>query len=338
MRLHYYVHGRGRGHASRARDVIPELARHAVEVEVFGGGDAADLLADHPRWRSRARVRPGPLSVPTLSARTLRDVATFRRQMPHVVVSDGDQPSLLAARLLGIPSVAVGHDLALTACELPIGVNGWWRLQQTVNALPALVADRLVAVHFLPVRAARANVAVARPDCSELAGVEAPDDRVLCYFRDGNGARVVRLLVAAGARVAWFGPDARAAPGVLAFPFTARAFRTALLRCRAVVASAGSNLLAECVALNKPLLALHRAHDSEQALNAELAERAAVAQRAQLDRLRADDIERFLARVREGGFAHVDLRAALPPVSQVVAEVVLELLRERYPHAALSCA
>lgn len=338
MLIHYYVHGRGRGHASRARDILRALARHGIEVELFGGGDAADLLAGHPRWRTRAGVRPGPLSVPTLGAHALRDVVTFRRRRPHLVVSDGDQPSLLAARLLGIPSVAVGHDLALTACELPAGVNGWWRLQQAINVLPVFAADRWVAVHFLPVRAARAHVSVARPDCAELAVAEDPDDRVLCYFRDGNGARVVQLLVAAGARVAWFGAGARPSRDVQALPFDAQAFRAALPRARAVVASAGSNLLAECVALDKPLLALHRARDSEQALNGELAERAGVAQRARLDRLRADDVERFLTRVREGGFARVDLRSALAPVSEVVANVVLELLRERYPSAAVSCA
>ena len=324
--------------------MLAAFSRRGIEVELFGGGDAADLLAGHPRWKPRSSLRPGVFSVPTLACHTLRDVAALRRARPHLVLSDGDQPALCAARLLGIPSVAVGHDLALTACELPARMNPVWRWHQRVNAWPAYVADRLVAVHFLPARALRPNVVVARPDCVD-AGASAsrtrgglPAEFVLCYFRDANGARVVQLLAAAGVRVVWFGREARAAPGVWAYPFADDAFRAALRCCAAVIASSGSNLLAECVALHKPMLALHHGRDYEQALNAELAERADVAQRAKFEAVSARDVEHFLTRVRAQSFAQVELASALPPVSDVVVRSVLDLMRERYAHAAASCA
>ena len=331
VEVHYYVHGRGRGHASRARDVTRALTERGVGFELFGGGDAADLLGRHPRWHGRAPLQPGVFAVPRLLGRTLHDARALGRRRPDAVISDGDQPALCAARLLGVPSLAIGHDLALTLCDLPRAIRWDRRWHQRLNALPMRLAERWVAVHFLPLSAARPNLIVARPDCTEAAldpdaAPALPPDFVLCYFRDGDGEPVVRQLRAAGQRVVWFGPEASAAEGVSAFALNTPAFRHALVRCSAVVASAGSNLLAECVTFGKPMFALYRARDSEQAINAQLAEAAGVAASATLERLNQPQLTHFLGRVRSGDFARHDLKAALPPVSVAVAGALLELL------------
>ena len=307
------------------------LTERGIAFELFGGADAADLLSQQPRWHARESLRPGLFAVPSLALRTLHDATVLRRRRPEAVISDGDQPALCAARLSGIPTLAIGHDLALTLCELPRGIRRDRRWHQRLNALPMRLAERWIAVHFLPLTAARPHLVVARPDCSAArldpsAAPALPDEFVLCYFRDGNGEQAVQQLRAAGTRVVWFGPQARAADGVSAFAPNTPAFRHALARSSAVVASAGSNLLAECVTFAKPMLALYRAGDHEQAINAQLAEAAGVAVGAGLETLNAARVADFLARVRARDFTRYDLEAALPPVSAAVVGTLLELL------------
>ncbi len=110
-KIGYYVHGRGRGHASRALAIARTLREGGHELRIYGGGQAAELLGGLPEHRP---VRPidrglgGVLEVPRRVAKDLVEQARFR---PDAIVSDGDVPSLLAARALGIPAVALGHDL-----------------------------------------------------------------------------------------------------------------------------------------------------------------------------------------------------------------------------------
>ncbi|MCA9662191.1 MAG: glycosyltransferase, partial [Myxococcales bacterium] len=112
--------------------------------------------------------------------------------------------------------------------------------------------------------------------------------------------------------------------------FDRQAFRAALRRCAAVIATAGSNLLAECVLLNKPILALHARGDHEQRLNGLLAADAGVAEAATIgDPALAEGVRRFLDRVERGGFSRVELAAALPPVSTATATLAEALLDRR---------
>jgi UDP:flavonoid glycosyltransferase YjiC (YdhE family) len=124
-----------------------------------------------------------------------------------------------------------------------------------------------------------------------------------------------------------FGRIAGAPEGVEVAGFGRQAFRAALGRCSAVIATAGSNLLAECVLLKKPILALHARGDHEQRLNGLLAADAGVAEAATIgDSALPAAVRRFLDRVARGGFSTVDLAAALPPVSTATAELAEALL------------
>lgn len=125
MRIAYGVMGYGRGHASRARAVLPALsAEHAVTV--FAGGDAHDMLArDFPTVRiptlGYVYGRGGHASFPATIARnarlttelllggeTLRAVMReFRAQAIDLVISDSEAWTHQAARRLastGAPS------------------------------------------------------------------------------------------------------------------------------------------------------------------------------------------------------------------------------------------
>jgi hypothetical protein len=253
-----------------------------------------------------------------------------------MVISDGDHAALLASRAASIPSVAVGHDLVFCGRVRLPPLPGAALQFQRLSSAPLRAARRWVAVHFLPAVSLDPALQLARPETLDAATLDAatsnlaelatdPSDEVLCYFRDRNGKGVVDLLRAAGCRVIWFGAEASASDGIEALPIGERPFRRAFSRARAVIGSAGSNLLAECVMAGKPVLALYRDKDSEQRLNATLIEQAGVGMGACLDHLDSKTVTRFIERCRREDFARIDLRSALPPVSVAVRRALVDL-------------
>ena len=76
---------------------------------------------------------------------------------------------------------------------------------------------------------------------------------------------LLRRALPAGLELEVFGEEPH--PGVDVRPVQRAAFLAALGRCRAVVASAGSQLISECVALGRPLFAVFDPAHDEQRLN-----------------------------------------------------------------------
>lgn len=316
----YYIHGHGRGHASRAVAVLERLRARGCQVRVFAGGEAEAMLEEP--FIHRAPVMPGPSVLVRLPWRIAQDVRRYSRDRPDLIVSDGDQGAIGAGRGRGIPTIAVGHGLIFAGCRLPTGLPRRSIAHQLGNTLiPTTLARHRVAVHFLPAEPRGDNVRVARPDLpSALLGRPSDDGFVLAYFSFGKGERVVSALRAAGAEVVAYG----AGEGVRAFDRAG--FRADLLRCRAVASSAGSNVLAECVALQKPVLALFEPSHHEQTLNAVLIEKAEVGLAASFDDFRMPEgaavAARFVARASAKDFWRVPLLEALPPVSDVVDALI----------------
>ncbi len=325
-RVSLVVHGRGRGHASRALACARALVGAGHALRVWGGGDAEHVLSDMSEYSPLPIVRPG-LAAPLGWVRRLAgDPGRFDEQ-PECVVSDGDQPSLVLARRRRVPSAAIDHGLALTHARLPIRAPTLLRMYERLNVAPLALADRRIAVHFLPFETTGPDVLAARPDLrDDLRGPVARDGFLLAYFRDDNGRAALGLALAAGAEVVCFGERDPGLPGLVFRRNDRAGFADHLRRCDGVITSAGSNVLAECVLLGKPALALHRRGDAEQEMNARLAEHAGVAVGRAFEALTAADVAAFLARCRRGDFAAVDLASALPPVSEVVVAAVADLL------------
>ena len=326
-RIAYFVHGRGRGHASRAVSIVPALRAAGHEVVTFGGGQAADLLADEPGHRDAPPLSPGWAGVRAAPLRLLDDLRALRALGPDVIVTDGDMPSAVAARVLRRPTVAIGHDLVFSRCRLPPGLPMALVRAERLSSLVVSQADVAVAVHFLPIAAARPRTRVARPALRpELAGATTRGEHLVAYFRDRNGDDAVRRAARLGAHVVCFGQDLAGVPGVEARPFDRDGFAAALRSARGVIASAGSNVLAECVLLGKPVLALHHAGEAEQALNAHLAAAAGVAVAASFEALDDATVARFLDRTRDRDFRTIDLASLLPDASTAAVEAVDEAL------------
>ncbi len=320
-KIGYYVHGRGRGHASRALAIAGALREGGHELRIYGGGQAAEVLGALPEHR---HVRPierglgGVIEVPRRVARELIEQADFR---PDVIVSDGDVPSLLAARALGIPAIALGHDLVFARCRLPEGLPRLRVLACRRTTWASSRARHAVAVHFLPAEPRTPGTVVARPERRPLpdgaaAGVE--PGAIVCYFSEYDARRMLELVARPGRRIIAFGAPGLDVPGVLSRPFDPGAFLAHLEAASAVVTTAGSNVLAECVLAGKPVLALHDERHHEQTLNALVAERAGIAVASSFAAFSRDTVTRFFGRVRAGDFARIDLERALPSAPAAV--------------------
>jgi len=267
----------------------------------------------------------------TLGARRLGGalVAAWN-EVPDVVVSDGDHPAILAGRLLGRFTIAVGHGLVFSRCARPSGLprGPWLReaLKATVSSWPA---HRYVPVNFVPLPVARRGTVLARPVLDERLHAPEParsaPERytVLCYFRDGNDDDVLPLLQAAldpDDAIICYGGQPR--EGVDARPLDRAAFLADLRTCDLVVASAGSQLISECVALGRPIFALHQPEDDEQRLNVSMLRALGAGDGCAFDALTAEQLERF---VRAPPTAPADVQTWDAPDA---ARVVLTLIEE----------
>lgn len=330
-RIAYFVHGRGRGHATRARSAIPALQQAGFEVEVHAGGDALPWLQPLGEVLACEVIRPGAAGPLRWRARVRRDLRALRERPAAALVTDGDGPCLVAARVLGIPAVAVGHGLLFAHARLP-PLPPRLRVPEMLNAASSSVlAQRRVAVHFLPAEPRDPRTTIARPDFAADFAAAVPGELALAYFRDDNGAALLRALSPLWSRagvaqvLCFHAPGKRDLPaidGVRYAPLSPEAFRAELPRARAVIGSAGSNLLAECVHLHRPLLCQYLPGDREQAMNAALATRARVAEALRSDEDPAATAARFVARLAADDFATIDLAGALPPASEAIARAV----------------
>lgn len=303
--VHYYVHGRGRGHATRSRSIIGRLRSRGHAVRVFAGADALPILEPVVFGCTEVVSLPPRPSLRTLTLgarRVAQAVSSAWNEVPDVIVSDGDHPAVLAGRLLGRYTIAVGHGLVFSRCARPRGLPRipWLReaFKATVSSWPA---HRYVPVNFVPLPVTARGTVLARPVLDERLHAPEParprPDRytVVCYFRDGNDHVVMPSLQQAldpDDQIIAYGGQPR--PGVDVRPLDRAAFLNDLKTCDLVVASAGSQLISECVALGRPIFALFSAEDDEQRLNVSMLRALGAGDGCGFDEVTPDRLVRFI--------------------------------------------
>ena len=351
MRIAYGVMGYGRGHAMRARAVLPWLAqRH--EVTVFAGGDAHEALAvDYPTVRipvigyrygddgtvSVARTLAGNAApVADLlgnGPRSRRLDAEFRQRGIDLVISDSDTWTHRAARRRGIPRIGFDHVGVIAYCKphFPPGLRtAGWRDARGYRAFMG-EPDRILVSSFYPAEPKQGNTRVVGPILREEVLRARPTDgeHLLVYLNKGRQqyrASLDRTLRLLEIPVRIYGAGAHGQRDNLSFCALDRArFLDDLASCRGLLSTAGNVLAGEAIHLGKPILALPE-NVFEQRLNAAIIERLGIGRQSGFDTLTPSDVDRFLAE-REG-FRHnmVALRGdgraeALATLEQYIGEL-----------------
>jgi uncharacterized protein (TIGR00661 family) len=327
-RILYGVQGEGRGHATRSLRVIEGLLREGHDVLVLTGGDALPVLASalgdrvleipllryhyNPRgalcaWRTLLR---NALPALRMAFRDAPLEAALRRFRPDAAVSDFEPVTCRLARTFRLPLVAVDHQHFLTETALPRvrGIANVLKLagyRFGVNLLSGWPRRVVVSSfhHFPKKRGSRAA----------FVGPFLPEDVKRLDPREGEGVTVylkrpqylARLLPAMAACAGrefevfsdWQSEWALSLPrNVTLRPVSREAFLRSLAACRALVTTAGNQVLGEAIWLGKPALALPETGVLEQDFNARALEESGCGMSAALDAFTAETWHAFEAR------------------------------------------
>ncbi|MDB5985704.1 MAG: hypothetical protein JWR16_757 [Nevskia sp.] len=323
MRIAYGVMGYGRGHAMRTSAVLPELlAEH--EVTVFAGGDAYEVLAPlYPTVRiptiGYVYNDHGGHSAPQTLRRNFAPMTDlmfggggselvereFKARGIELVISDSEAWTHRAARRLGLPRISFDHVGIIAYCKPHFPPELWLLGRRDAIGYRTLmgVPERILIASFYPAEAAYPGVQVVGPMLRDEVLRVQPTTRddgggfLLAYFNKGEHQylphidRALRLL---DFPVVVYGTPFRGQIENLDFRAPSNAgFVRDLADCKAVLSTAGNQLIGEAIHFGKPILALPE-EAFEQRLNAHMIERMGVGMRGDRLQLNPSDIDRFL--------------------------------------------
>jgi uncharacterized protein (TIGR00661 family) len=311
MRIAYGVHGYGRGHATRALAVLEALgARH--ELKLFAGGDAHDLLgtrfpltrvpclglAYRDGGRDTWLTLRNNLQHLTDLLRGGTGVTAVAEEMrafaPDVVICDAEPWTNAAARKLGVPRIGFDHFGVLVHCEVTLPLGDWFEslLDRLAYRWLCGFPERVLVSSFFRAKPRRPSVKLVGPLQGPLVRRLQPSigQHLLVYFNQGSSqitSRMLEELAAIGSEVRLYGLGRTGRAGPLEFRAPMReGFLEDLASCRAVLSTAGNQLMGEAMAYAKPVLVVPES-TVEQRLNAREIVRMGIGESlapAQLDR------------------------------------------------------
>jgi uncharacterized protein (TIGR00661 family) len=320
VRIAYGIHGYGQGHATRAWAVLPELLE-THDVKIFAGGDALDALGGHFKVEPIPTLRFGyvggrrstiltvlknaPLvsDLVRLGASTRKVLREFRSFAPDVVICDCEPWTFRAAGLLSIPRIAFDHFGIMVRCKASLPFGDWVRslIDRATYEFLMGGAERALVSSFYTQPTRSPDVKLIPPLLRERVRATTPRNgaHLLAYFNQGATQltkSVLKALTDIGLEVRLYGAGARERIGNVVFqPPGDVTFLDDLASCRAVISTAGNQLMGEAMALGKPVLVVPE-NSVEQRMNAAAVERMAIGERVEAERLTAATIARFLER------------------------------------------
>jgi len=320
-RILYGVHGYGRGHAARAQAILPELTQR-YDVRVLAGDDAYDQLRDlvdvvripvlryyhkpngrrsvgKTLWRGLRSF--GDLLVGGAGIRHVR--GEIERFKPDVVLSDSEGWTHHAARRMGVPRISFDHYGIMVHCRLPMSAVDRLTVAAESAVYRILVAkpDRAIVVAFFAGEPKRPGVAVVGPLIRAEARRITPADgeHLLAYFSNAQAnftPQAQRALQELDGPVKVYGPERVGREGHIEYcPIANEPFLRDLASAKAVLATAGNQLISEAIHFGKPLLLVPE-QALEQRLNAQIIERWQAGMYATPNTLTGELLGRFLAR------------------------------------------
>lgn len=315
MRIAYGVFGYGRGHATRTAAVLPALcAQH--EVKLFAGGDAYDSLSPHyeveriPTLGYAYDERGRPSAFRTLrnnlglSLDILVRGRVFRRVRdamsafgPDVVISDAEPLTHRVAHHLGVPRIGFDHFGVMVYCkpEIPFGDRIRSRRDVLIYRMMMGQPQRVIVSSFYRAAARRAGVRVIgtllRDEVFEVPPRRG--DHLLVYLNQGKHqftGSIEEALRGTKLPIRIYGTSRDGVDENLRFcRLSNRAFLEDLAGCRALICTAGNQLVGEAMYYEKPMLVMPE-KCVEQRLNASNVERLGIGWQAAQEDVRSTTI------------------------------------------------
>ena len=199
--VEYYIHGRGNGHYARSMAVIEALNQDGVDVRMFvGRATIWNFFREQQQGEgesSTATTIPATNGDPNkhigtttaISVNTILPKYSFfhtlslimerimgdcevglqTQRYPMLVITDGDMPGMLRAKLGGIPSVGISHGQIFSICKKPNYIRAdphldrAWNQQGWINKVAAYYTSWQIGTDFLEMETKSNSAVVARP-------------------------------------------------------------------------------------------------------------------------------------------------------------------------------
>jgi uncharacterized protein (TIGR00661 family) len=365
VRVAYGVFGYGRGHATRTASVLPELSKRH-EVLVYASGDAYDQLSpQYPVVRipslGYAYGRDGRTSTLLTARQNFWHVLELvfhgpefqlvREAMldfrPDVVISDAEPFTHRVARHLGIPRIGFDHFGIMVYCKPRIPLGDRVRSRRDVLVYRWLMGrpERVIVSSFYHAKPRYPGVRVIGPLLRNevLRARPTRGAHLLAYYNKGQYQflpHVERAFREIGIPVLVYGTQRRGTVGNISFrPPSNVPFVEDMASCRAIVSTAGNQLVGEAVHLGKPMLVMPE-RSVEQRLNAVSLERRGYGMQVRhrdfnIEHLRAflDNQEVYLENIRRS--ARDSRREAVETIEQFLRELAGRDRRDEVPVEAV---
>ncbi len=282
MRIAYGVFGYGRGHATRTAAVLPDLMRRH-DVQLYAGADAYDQLS--PQYRV--------VRIPTMGYGYGKDGRlttwhTFRKNgwhifdmlfrgpefqqvrdaildfRPDVIISDAEPWTHRVARHLRIPRIGFDHFGVMVYCKPKIPFGDRIKSRRDVFVYRTLMGrpERIIVSSFYHAPPRWDRVRVIGPLLRDeiLNATPTAGEHLLVYFNKGQyqfQPHIERALREINVPVLIYGTERRGVDGHLHFkPPSNVPFVEDMASCRAIISTAGNQLVGEAVHLGKPMLVM----------------------------------------------------------------------------------
>ena len=324
MRIVYGVHGYSRGHASRAGTVLSELVKQH-EVMIFAGRDAEEILSEtydiHSvpvlafEYTNRGRIsgyKTFRHTVPILldlvrHGKHFKDVKQRIKTFdPDLVISDAEPFTNHVARNLKLPLVSFDHFGIMVHCRPPLRWQD--RLRSTVDRMAYKMllgrSDKQLISSFYDAPARTQNVKLIGPLLRDEVFRVQPSagDHLLVYFNNGSyqiTPTVAETLRKLETPMKVYGTNFTGHDGPIEFrPTSNVTFLEDLASARAVISTAGNQLVGEAAYYGKAMLVLPE-NTVEQRMNATAVEQLGIGQQIPWAEFKPDVVQRFLSQVPE---------------------------------------
>jgi uncharacterized protein (TIGR00661 family) len=295
-KVFFSLSGEGRGHATRVRAIVEEL-RDDHNIVILAPGNAFEFLA--PLYRGTdVRVIPIPgmvfhydrerrLDVWRTGAGAASYLRGFNRLTAEIqdlltqhqadlAVTDFEPALPAAAKRLGIPFVSLTHQHFLLTYDL---TSLPWYLRAHAVYMRWIVGayysgqrhSIVSSFYFPPLLPHCRNVSqvgvMLRPEVRSVSPTDG--DHLVVYLRRFALPNVLEAIAAAQVPARIYGLGAQRAQGRLTFhAVREKEFIADLASCRALVATAGNQLVGEALFLGKPAFVMPEARNYEQYINA----------------------------------------------------------------------
>ena len=293
--IFYSLSGEGRGHATRVRAIVEELRGHH-RIVIYAPGQAYDLLkpvyqesdvivrhipglAFH--YTRCHRLNPMRTGIKGLSytakyaalSRRLR--ADIERESPDLVITDFEPALPRAARRAGVPFISLDHQhLLLTSDLSALPMDLRWHasfMAQIVRGFCHGQVQIVVSSFYFPPLKPRAQDVTQIGVLLRSEVLQATHERgehIVVYLRRFGSPEVFRALEACCCEVRIYGLGEQPSSGRLRFfPIDMHRFVEDLATSRALISTAGNQLIGEALYLEKPVLAMPEHRNHEQRIN-----------------------------------------------------------------------